>query len=226
MLLSQLGPLASSLVSLMAIASLLLAFVMLGSRWIDNYLYAFAAQSWTMAGLGVAVGYLASSPELYLIAAMSAVFRGLALPYLIWRMIRRLNVARELHEALRPASALVIGALGVVFALAVSATIAGPLGLGGSAAVLALTVMIATVLIGFLMLAIRGEALSQIIGLLVLENGVRLGAQILIPGMPLLIELMILADILAAVACLGVLVRYLLSQFGNASTVELKRLVG
>lgn len=226
MLLSQLGPLASSLVSLMAIASLLLAFVMLGSRWIDNYLYAFAAQSWTMAGLGVAVGYLASSPELYLIAAMSAVFRGLALPYLIWRMIRRLNVARELHEALRPASALVIGALGVVFALAVSATIAGPLGLGGSAAVLALTVMIATVLIGFLMLAIRGEALSQIIELLVLENGVRLGAQILIPGMPLLIELMILADILAAVACLGVLVRYLLSQFGNASTVELKRLVG
>ncbi len=225
-MLSQLDPLASSLVSLMAIASLLLAFVMLGSRWIDNYLYAFAAQSWTMAGLGVAVGYLASSPELYLIAALSAVFRGLALPYLIWRMIRRLNVARELHEALRPASALVIGALGVVFALAVSATIARPLGLGGSAAVLALTVMIATVLIGFLMLAIRGEALSQIIGLLVLENGVRLGAQILIPGMPLLIELMILADVLAAVACLGVLVRYLLSQFGNASTVELKRLVG
>ncbi len=63
MLLSQLGPLASSLVSLMAIASLLLAFVMLGSRWIDNYLYAFAAQSWTMAGLGVAVGYFASSPS-------------------------------------------------------------------------------------------------------------------------------------------------------------------
>ncbi|MGH7030530.1 MAG: hypothetical protein ACREEZ_08910, partial [Stellaceae bacterium] len=100
------------------------------------------------------------------------------------------------------------------------------LGLGGSAAVLALTVMLATVLIGFLMLAIRREAVSQIIGLLVLENGIRLGAQILIPGMSLLIELMILADVLAAVACLGVLVRYLLSQFGSASTAELKRLVG
>jgi hydrogenase-4 component E len=179
-----------------------------------------------MAGLGVAVGYFAAAPELYLIAALSAFFRGLVLPYLIWRMIRRLHLARELHEALRPASALVIGALGVVFALAVSSRIAARLGLAGTVAVLALTVMLATVLIGFLMLAIRREAVSQIIGLLVLENGIRLGAQILIPGMPLLIELMILADVLAAVACLGVLVRYLLTQFGTASTAELKRLVG
>ena len=136
------------------------------------------------------------------------------------------DVARELHEVVRPASALVIGALGVVFAFVVSTRIAVPLGLGGTAAVLALTVMLATVLIGFLMLAIRHEAISQIIGLLVLENGIRLGAQILIPGMPLLIELMILADVLAAVACLGILVRYLLTQFGSASTAELKRLVG
>jgi hydrogenase-4 component E len=223
---TPLDPLASSLFSLMASASLLLAFAMLGSRWLDNYLYAFAAQSWTMAGLGVAVGYFACSPELYLIAALSAFFRGLALPYLISRMIRRLHVVRELHEVVRPASALVIGALGVIFALAVSSRIAGLLGLGGTVAILALTVMLATMLIGFLMLAIRHEAVSQIISLLVLENGVRLGAQILIPGRPLLIELMILADVLAAVACLGVLVRYLLTQFGTAGTVELKRLAG
>jgi hydrogenase-4 component E len=226
MLPTGLDPLAGSLFSATAIASLLLAFVMLGSRWLDNYLYAFAAQSWAMAGLGVAVGWFADSPDLYLIAALSALFRGLVLPFLLWRMIRRLHVARELHEVVRPASALVIGALGVVFAFVVSTRIAVPLGLGGTVAVLALTVMLATVLIGFLMLAIRHEAVSQIIGLLVLENGIRLGAQILIPGMPLLIELMILADVLAAVACLGILVRYLLTQFGTASTAELKRLVG
>ena len=224
--LTQLDPLAASLFSATAIASLLLAFVMLGSRWLDNYLYAFAAQSWAMAAQGVAVGYFAGSAKLYLVAALSALFRGLVLPYLIRRMIQRLHVARELHETLRPASALVIGALGVIFSLAVSTKIAVPLGLGGTVVVLALTVMFATALIGFLMLAVRQEAVSQIIGLLVLENGVRLGAQILIPGMPLLIELVILADVLAAVACLGVLVRYLLSEFGNASTAGLKRLVG
>ena len=63
MLPTGLDPLAGSLFSVTAIASLLLAFVMLGSRWLDNYLYAFAAQSWAMAGLGVAVGWFARFPR-------------------------------------------------------------------------------------------------------------------------------------------------------------------
>jgi hydrogenase-4 component E len=223
---AQLDPLASSLFSLTAIASLLLAFVMLGSRWLNNYLYAFAAESWMIAGLSVVAGFFGSYPELYFIAALTALFRGLVLPYLIWRIIQNLHVDRELHEALRPASALVIGALCVVFALAVSYRMGGYLGFSESIVVLALTVMLAIKLIGFLMLAVRQEAVSQIIGLLVLENGIRIGAQILIPGMPLLIELMILFDVLMVVACFGVLVRYLLTHVGTTSTLELKRLVG
>ena len=67
--------------------------------------------------------------------------------------------------------------------------------------------MLSMKLIGFLMLAVRHEAISQILGLLVLENGIFLGAQILVPGMPLLIELVILFDLLIVVACFGVLVQ-------------------
>jgi hydrogenase-4 component E len=46
---AQLQPLAASVFSLIAIASLLLAFVMLGSRWLNDYLIAFAAESWLIA---------------------------------------------------------------------------------------------------------------------------------------------------------------------------------
>jgi hydrogenase-4 component E len=92
--------------------------------------------------------------------------------------------------------------------------------------VLALTVMLSMKLIGFLMLAVRHEALSQILGLLVLENGVFLGAQILVPGMPMLIEIVILFDLLIVVACFGVLIQYLLAHAGTTSSLELKRLVG
>ena len=59
-----------------------------------------------------------------------------------------------------------------------------PQGLAGTVAVIALTIMLSMKLIGFLMLAMRYEALSHILGLLVLENGIFLGAQILVPGMP------------------------------------------
>lgn len=226
MLVAHLDPLASSVFSLMAITSLLLAFVMLGSRWLINYLYAFAAELWVIAALSAAVGFYGNYPELYLIAILTALFRGLVLPYLVWQIIGRLNVAREIREVLQPSSLLVVGAVCVIFALAVSYRIGQSLGLAGTVAVLALTIMLSMKLIGFLMLTARHEALSEILGLLVLENGIFLGAQILVPGMPMLIEIVILFDLLVVVACFGVLVRYLVAHVGSTSSLDLNRLVG
>ena len=223
---AQLPPLAGSLFSLLAITSLLLAFVMLGSRWLIEYLFAFAAQSWLIALLSAAVGYYGHYPELYVIAVLTALFRGLVLPYLLLRIIRRLNVDRELHERLAPSSSLVVGALLVLFAFVVSTHLGQSLGLSGTVAVLALTVMLSMKLIGFLMLMVRSEVLSQVLAILVLENGIFLGSQILVPGMPLLIELVILFDLLVVVACFGVLVRYLVVHAGTSSTRELTRLTG
>jgi hydrogenase-4 component E len=210
MLIQHLSPLASSLFSLLAIACLLLAFVMLGSRWLKNYLYAFAAESWLIAALSASVGYYGDYPELYLIAILTLLFRGMLLPYLVWRIIRRLEVDREIHMILQPSMSLVVGAFSVMFVLSVSYRVATQFHLELTVAVLALTVMLSMKLIGFLMLAVRHEAISQILGLLVLENGIFLGSQILVPGMPLLIEMVILFDLLIVVACFGVLVGYLL----------------
>ncbi len=226
MAIQHLDPLASSLFSLLAIMSLLLSFVMLGSRWLKNYLYAFAGESWIIAALSAAVGFYAGYPELYLIAILTALFRGLLLPYLIWRIIRRLDVSREFHEIVRPSTGLVIGAFLVMFALTVSYRIATDFHLELTVAVLALTVMLSMKLIGFLMLSVRREAISQILGLLVLENGIFLGSQILVPGMPMLFELVILFDLLIVVACFGVLVSYLMAEVGTTSSLGLKRLVG
>lgn len=226
MLVQHLDPLASSLFSLLAIVCLLLSFVMLGSRWLKNYLYAFAAESWVIAALSAIVGFYGDFPELYIIALLTLLFRGLLLPYLIWRIIRRLAVDREIHEIVQPSSGLVLGALLVMFALAVSYRVAGAFHLELTVAVLALTVMLSMKLIGFLMLAVRHEAISQILGLLVLENGIFLGSQILVPGMPLLLETVILFDLLIIVACFGVLVSYLLAHVGTTSSLQLRKLVG
>jgi hydrogenase-4 component E len=226
MLAAHLSPLAASVFSLIAIASLLLAFVMLGSRWLRHYLYAFAAESWLIGILSASVGYYGNYPELYLIAILTFLFRGCLLPYLIFRIIRRMRVPREVHVILQASSSLVIGALAVVFALGVSAEIGAQLGFSGTVAVLALTVMLSMKLIGFLMLTVRHEAISQILGLLVLENGIFLGAQILVPGMPLLIEIVILFDLLIVVACFGLLVQYLMTHVGTTSSLQLRRLVG
>ncbi|WP_259295201.1 hydrogenase [Paraburkholderia sp. DHOC27] len=199
---------------------------MLGSRWLKDYLLAFTAESWLIALLSGTVGYYGNYHELYFIAVLTAVFRGMLLPYLIWRIIVRLEVERELHVVLQPSSSLVVGALLVLFAFVISNHLGNVLGFGGTVVVLALTVMLSMKLIGFLMLAVRQEAISQVLGLLILENGIFLGSQILVPGMPMLIELVLLFDLLVIVVCFGVLVRYLVAQVGSTSSRELRRLVG
>ncbi len=222
----QLPPLAHSLFSLLAITSLVLAFVMLGSRWLNAYLGAFALQSWLIALVSAAVAWYGGYPELYGIAALTALFRGLVLPYLLLRITRRLDVDRELHERLSPSASLVAGGLLVMFAFVVAHHLSVVLGLAGTVAVLALTAMLSMALIGFLMLMVRREVISQILALLVIENGIFLGSQILVPGMPLLIELVILFDVLVVVLCFGVLVRYLVVHAGTTSTRGLTRLAG
>lgn len=226
MLVAHLDPLAASLFSLLAIASLLLTFVMLGSRWLKDYLLAFMAQSWLIALLSGTVGYYGDFHELYLIAILTALFRGLLLPWLVWRIIGRLAGTRELHLILQSSSSIVLGAFLVLFAFVVANHLSGALGFGGTVATLALTIMLSMKLLGFLMLAVRHEAISQILGLLVLENGIFLGAQILVPGMPMLIELVLLFDLLVIVVSFGVLVRYLVTHVGSTSSLELTRLVG
>ena len=226
MLVAHLDPLPASLFSLIAIGSLLLAFVMLGSRWLRHYLFAFAAQSWLIAILSAAVGYYGDYPELYIVAILTAAVprAAAALPDPAHHPPD--GSAREVHVILQASSTLVIGAFAVIFALAVAYRIGAALDLGGTMVVLALTVMLSMKLIGFLMLSVRHEAISQILGLLVLENGIFLGAQILVPGMPLLIEIVILFDLLIVVACFGVLVQYLMTHVGTTSSLQLRRLVG
>lgn len=226
MFLTNLNPLQASIFSLLAIVSLVLAFVMLGSHWLKNYVFAFAAESWLIAALSATVGLFGHYPELYGIAVLTALFRGLVLPYLLMRIVSRLNVQREIHTILQPSSSLVIGAIAVMFAFIIANHMSRDTTTAGRVAVLALTIMISMKLLGYLMLAVRDEAISQILGLLVLENGIFLGSQILVPGMPTLIEIVILFDLLVVVACFGVLVRYLLVHIGTTSSRQMKRLVG
>lgn len=223
---ATLPPLAGSVFALLMILCLILAFVMLGSRWLRNYLRAFAAESWVIAALSALVGYYGGYSELYLIAILTAAFRGVLLPYLIWRIVARLDIDREVEPIVAPSLSMVIAAGLVLFALAVAAETGASLKLGAGLVILALTVMLAMKLIGFLILSVRHEAITQILGLLVLENGIFLGSQLLVPGMPMLIELVILFDLLVAVACFGVLVRYLVAHVGATSALKMRRLVG
>ena len=68
MFLEHVNSLQASIFSSLAVISLLLTFVMLGSHWLQNYVYAFAVQSWLIAALSASVGYFAGYPYFFVIA--------------------------------------------------------------------------------------------------------------------------------------------------------------
>lgn len=222
----QLSPLASSIFSIFIIISLLLNFVILGSHWLKNYIAAFTIESWVIAGLSCGVAYYTGITDLYVVGALTLLFRGIILPWLINRMVDKLQMKRELHSILPPSSSLILGLVLVVFAFIISTRITDQMGITNSIAMLALMVMLSIKLTGFFLLSIRDQAISKILALLVLENGIFLGSLFLVPGIPIFIELVILFDLLIVVASFGVLVDYLHLHVGSTSTKELKRLVG
>jgi len=225
-LIFHLDPLAAAWFSLLTIVALTLSFVMLGSHWLKNHVWAFTIESWVIAALSVTLGIYGHYPELFAIAALTILFRGLLLPYLLLRIIDNLGVQREIHARLSPSRSLVVGVALVIFAYEVSAHLGLRLDLVNNIAVLALTAMFGLKLIGFLMMILRTEAVSHILGLLLIENGIFLGSQILVPGMPLLLELVTLFDLLIIVSTFGLLTRYLKIHVGSTSSHDLKRLVG
>jgi len=148
------------------------------------------------------------------------------LPYLVMRLVRRLRINREFTPLLKPSSSLILGAAMVIFSYEVARRLGVSLNLADNIAVLALTCMFSLKLIGYLMMILRSEAVSHILGLLVIENGIFLGSLILVPGLPVLLELVIVFDLVLIVVALGMLVRYLKTEAGTTSSRELQKLVG
>ena len=222
----QLNPIVTSIFSILIVFSLLLNFVMLGSHWLKNYIYAFAAESWIIAVLSIGIAFFSGINDLYIVGVLTLLFRGIILPWLLDRMINKLQIKRELHSVLPASTSLILCITLVIFAFIIATQLAHQLQLTNKVMILALMTMLSIQLIGFLLLAIRDQAISKILALLVLENGIFLGSLFLVPGMPMFIELVILFDLLIVVASFAILVNYLYTHVGSTSTRELKRLVG
>jgi hydrogenase-4 component E len=90
----------------------------------------------------------------------------------------------------------------------------------------ALAVSVAVVLVAFLLMIVRPYAPSQLLGFLVLENGVTLASLVIAPSLPLILALLLLFDVLVGVLVFGVLVQYLGVQRTSVTTDILQRLRG
>lgn len=214
---------AAALVDATAAAIVVLGVVLAATRSIGRSIWLVATQAALAGVAALGVGLATGAVHLVLGGLLAIAVKGIVVPLVLGSILRRSSVRHERHLLLGPRAALV-AAVAIVFA---SSAAADGVSLGASvAASRALPAAIAEVLTGLLIVMTRRKALSLVVGLLVFENGIALTAFSLTYGMPLVVELGVLFDLLIAVVVAWVYARRMLDVFGSMSTDRLRSLRG
>jgi hydrogenase-4 component E len=214
----------SSFSSMLTLASGLVLACAVTVVWMTSVRSVIRAVATQGIALGLVVMLLGvREHDAGLIATASVVFgvKGVAIPLLFGRATERGALARESRPLVNVPASLVASAFLIVVAFGTTRGIAHFV--GGTAGAL-VPVGVATLLIGFFVLAARRRPLFQMVGLLLVDNGIALVAFLCTAGVPFLIEIGVSLDVLLGVAVLMVLARRLATEFGDLAFVELQEL--
>jgi len=193
------------------------------TRSIGRSIWLVAAQSALGALAAVGVGLTLGLGHLVVAGGLAFGAKVIVSPLILRAMLRSTSVSIERHPYVGPRLSLV-AAIAIVFAASVATSdLALPASLGGARA---LPAAIAAMLTGLFLMMSRRKVLSLLIGLLVFENGLALAAFALTYGMPLVVELGILFDVLIVVIVGWVYSRRMLRVVGSLSTDDLRSLRG
>lgn len=194
-------PFSGQLINLMAALLLLIAFAMLSQRRIVSLVNLFALQGLILAINTMIVAWSSHQHHLYYSALLTLVLKVLVLPWLLYRLIRKLNVRWDVETLINIPTTMLVGIALVVFAFNLSLPIAQ---LSGTITRSTLGIAMACVLLSFLMIIIRRKAIAQVIGFLAMENGLFFAATSATYGMPMVVELGIALDVLVATFIFGI----------------------
>jgi hydrogenase-4 component E len=214
-------PLSSQLINLLAALLLLLAFSMLTQRRIQSLINLFAVQGFVLALSTLVVGYSTHQPHLYVSAAVTFALKVLLLPWYLHWLIRKLNVQWDIESVINIPVQMLIGIVLVIFAFNLAAPISE---VAGTITKSTLGIAIASILLSFLMMISRRKAVSQVVGFLAMENGLFFAATSTTYGMPMVVELGILFDVLVATLVFGVFFFHIRETFESLDIHHLEKL--
>ncbi len=197
---------ASLAIRLIDVLGALLLFTMLlilASGQLFRAIYAVAAQAVLLGIAGAVLGAATGNVHLWILAVITIVAKAVLLPWLLIWVVKRINIPRDIEPVIPINVTLALAAGIVVLAFHLSASLgAVRQAITGNA----LPVGIALILLGVLIMASRRKALVQMVGLFASENGIFFTAMAVSQGMPLIIEIGIILDVVLGALVMGILV--------------------
>jgi hydrogenase-4 component E len=213
----------AQVVTLLAAAMLVVQLLMVAQRMLLTNIRLFALQSVLLGAIAAVIAFSQHVPHLYIMAAFTIAGKGVALPWFLQRLIRRIGIEQEMHPWINPPSAMVFcGGLTLLGYL-----VARPIASGARQGANVLSIAVALLLIGFFLLINRRRAMTQVLALLCAENGLFLAAiSLAIHGLPLVVELGVFFDLFIGVMVLGILMFRIRETFESIDVDRLDQLRG
>lgn len=213
----------TNIINGLAAIILLATFIIVASNRLSSVVRTFAIQSLALGLLAAVVAYFTRAEHIYIVALLTIALKAIAIPRILIYVMDRIKVEREVEPLIGiPSSLLICGILTIV-----AYYLSEPFAADGNITTITsncLAISLAVVLIGFFTMISRKKAVSQVIGLLVMENGLFLAAISLTYGMPMIVELGVFFDVLVAVIIMGVFAFRINQTFATIDTTFLRRL--
>jgi hydrogenase-4 component E len=211
---AQLSMLGSSVV-------LIAGFLLLWRRGLPAHIDAFTLQSVALGLTTALVAYFTRDVELYGVAGLLIAVKGIGIPLLLRRMARRFGTERELAPYVNTATSLLIGGLLVLLAYIVMRPIVQLSRLPTRAG---MPLAMGLVFVSLFVIVSRKKALTQVIGFLMLENGIALLAVLGTHGIPLIVEIGVFLDVLMGFLVMQIFVYQIHETFESLNVEQLNRL--
>jgi len=194
-------------------------FWVLGTTRLSSAIRATAIQGALLAALPIA---FAAHPSFHTwaLAAGTLLVKSIVLPYYLFRAIREAAVRREIEPLIGFTASMIAGAVAVVLAFSIAPRLALP----ELRSELLAPVALSTVMIGLIVLTTRNKAITQVVGYLLLENGIYVFGLSQAQRVPFLIELGVLLDVFAGVFIMGIVVFHINREFDSLDSTRLTEL--
>ena len=199
----------------------LCAVVTLWRRSLRAIVRALAVQGVALALVSLTLGLHGHERGLEVVAVLVLVAKGVVVPTLITRVVRHDVASRETQPLVNVPASLVAAGVLIFLAFAASRSVTA---LANSDSGRLIPYGMAAMLIGFFALATRRKAVSQIVGLLLVDNGIALVAFLATAGVPLIVELGASLDVLLIVVVLQVLATQMRLRLGSFDLDQLAEL--
>jgi len=195
-------------------------FVLVATSRVNKAIQIAVVQGILLGLIPLAMG-LVRHPHILLMVAATIAVKGWLIPFLLRRALREVHIPREVDPYVGYTVSLMLCALGTGLSLILAHML--PLK-GGTKEILLVPAALSTLFTGFLMLVSRRKALTQVVGYLILENGIYLFGLLLVEDMPLLVETGILLDLFVGVFVMGIVINHIRTAFDSTDTRHLAEL--